>query len=1078
LFVIGIKNQTQTDRAQANECFKTCVNRRRLYNDVNLLGSSKLIIRKSSPKNPFFQTARSKYKNNLTKTNLKITKQTKQNNNFTIMSVKTPPAVPARNDSSKDDRQKVPYYHATMNRDVAERLLVSQGVDGAYLVRASETKADAMVLSVSNQGRIYHYRLTYANGKYSMENHKETFSQLQSLVEHFKEKVVTSLVMPLNNEDHQEQETESSSEQLMVAFNRRGTTSRGDNLEALQAYIQNDVQADIDLVNTDPDKLKLFQLITESSQKLCRELLLFHNRMKTIRDVFVDGGAELGLPVSAAAPHPMFSDSGKVENVEDVIVQLASAASLVQDTKIQGLRYLKVVTGGSETNDASDNSVDEVISFDVRRVEKMKKVSGVIQVNVKQGMVNMGDGKAASMKAAVMKKFSHSEVVQVIKSRSDKTKLGLVLTAAKGKQERKNFVFTDARSREECAQLLQAMKIKHGDLNEGDGEGHQKLLVFVGTFNMGEEPAPDNLRSWFNCVGDGLEATEDVKHDIYAIGTQEQTMSDSAWHAQILQHLGDDYVLLTKVSLQQIRLGIFVKESLQTSISHIQTQSVATGVANTLGNKGAVVISMFFQNTSLCFINCHLAAGSEKWSKRNANYKDIVTKLQLGNKKLDNVFDITNLFHHVFWFGDLNYRINLPINTALAEIAANNFKQLRKCDQLLQQRRSKNVLFGFEEPVVTFKPTYRYERGTRQSYAYAKQKASGIKINVPSWCDRCLHRSYPNQFIKQTTYGCTTDIMTSDHSPVYATYDLRVPRQFVSQSKLTDHKCELQILTTTARVLTASKTNFFLEFFGNFFDHKARTAQSATPIENAKDSYEMFAYNEESQQVQHWVEPVVISPLMPDRKYLESEVLLVAVKSEESNELYGQGRFSLLGFGSSDVAFFECELLHRGGHAGFLQGTAQIVNATGAGFEMFREEEDGDDDQDNYSPLEVNRQPSVRPRTEPLIMGGNSVRHTNTPRTRSDNSVKVAPTISEKPTTPTSTLNPSAPVSAVQQKAGQALQKWLDAIGLAHLGPTLIGQGFDDLEFLDDLEISDLREMDIQEGDISKLLNELRKPRQ
>eukprot|EP00040_Diaphanoeca_grandis_P005099 m.31381 g.31381 ORF g.31381 m.31381 type:complete len:982 (-) comp16450_c0_seq1:290-3235(-) len=976
------------------------------------------------------------------------------------MSTKVPPAVPARKDST---RALVPYFHSSMSRDVAERLLVSQGIDGAYLVRASETRSDAMVLSVSNQGRIYHYRITYANGKYSMENNKETFPKLDKLVEYFSVKVVTALVLPINNEEETEEEdVEPISDQLMRAFDRRGTTSRGDNLEALQAYIKNDVQSDIDLVNTDPDHLKLYKLITDSSQQLCRELNLFHHRMKTIRDVFIDGGVSLGLPVSAAPPHPLLSEN--VDNVEDVIVQLASAAALVQDTKIQGLRYLKVVTGGSETNDASDTSeVSDITSFDVKRVSKMKQVSCTLHINVKQGLVVMADGKAS---AVATKKYSHSEVVQVIKSRSDKTKLGIVLTATKGKAERRNFVFADARKREECAQLLQALKIKHGDYDEGDGERHLQLLIFVGTFNMGEEPPPDDLRSWFNCVGDGVQATESVKHDIYAIGTQEQKLNDSEWHAQILQNLGDDYVLLSKVCLQQIRLSIFVKESLQTSISHVQTQSVATGVANTLGNKGAVAVSMFFQNTSLCFVNSHLAAGAEKWNKRNANYKDIVTKLQLGNKKLDNVFDITNLFHHVFWFGDLNYRINLPINTALAEIAANNFKELRKCDQLLQQRRARNVLYGFEEPAVTFKPTYRYERGTRQTYAYAKQKSSGIKINVPSWCDRSLHRSYPNQFIKQTTYGCTTDIMTSDHSPVYATYDLRVPRQYVS-SHTGDHKCELQILTTTARILTASKATFYIEFYGNFFDHKARTAVAAVPGENAKESYEMYSYDGQSEQIQHWEDKVIITPLMPDRKYLESEVLLVAVKSEESNELYGQGRFSLLGFGSSDVAFFECELLHRGGHSGFLQGTAQIVNATGAGFEMFREEEDIEDDDD--TPEQINRQHSVRPRTEPIVVQ-NSIRHTNTPRPRSEPSVKhphpsIAP-IPEVPSTP-----PSTAVSGVQNKAGQALRKWLETIGLGHICDILISQGFDDLDFLGDLEAGDLRDMKIDEGDINSLLN-------
>lgn len=33
--------------------------------------------------------------------------------------------------------------------------------------------------------------------------------------------------------------------------------------------------------------------------------------------------------------------------------------------------------------------------------------------------------------------------------------------------------------------------------------------------------------------------------------------------------------------------------------------------------------------TSLCFVNCHLAAGGEKLLKRNANVYDIMSKLQV-----------------------------------------------------------------------------------------------------------------------------------------------------------------------------------------------------------------------------------------------------------------------------------------------------------------------------------------------------------------------------------------------------------------------------------------------------------------
>ena len=44
--------------------------------------------------------------------------------------------------------------------------------------------------------------------------------------------------------------------------------------------------------------------------------------------------------------------------------------------------------------------------------------------------------------------------------------------------------------------------------------------------------------------------------------------------------------------------------------------------------------------------------------RRNQNFLDILKGLNLGQK---GVFGITHQFHHVFWFGDLNYRIDLDV---------------------------------------------------------------------------------------------------------------------------------------------------------------------------------------------------------------------------------------------------------------------------------------------------------------------------------------------------------------------------------------------------------------------------------
>lgn len=46
--------------------------------------------------------------------------------------------------------------------------------------------------------------------------------------------------------------------------------------------------------------------------------------------------------------------------------------------------------------------------------------------------------------------------------------------------------------------------------------------------------------------------------------------------------------------------------------------------------------------------------------RRNQNYSDILHSLALGDKRLGG-FDLTLRFTHLFWFGDLNYRLDMDV---------------------------------------------------------------------------------------------------------------------------------------------------------------------------------------------------------------------------------------------------------------------------------------------------------------------------------------------------------------------------------------------------------------------------------
>lgn len=211
--------------------------------------------------------------------------------------------------------------------------------------------------------------------------------------------------------------------------------------------------------------------------------------------------------------------------------------------------------------------------------------------------------------------------------------------------------------------------------------------------------------------------------------------------------------------------------------SNIRGYTEATGIGNVLGNKGGVVVSLLFRHTSLCFVSSHLAAHQEHTATRNANYKAIVKNIKAGSAADS---DICNQHHHVFWMGDLNYRLNYgdqattfdrtptvaqfglmvkKINTG----QQSEYDDLFQYDQLLAERQAHRVFFGFQEGKMTFAPTFKVRR--RVGVHYSAQRS-------PAWCDRILWKSIAGYPIQQLSFTSAPDIATSDHKPVSSVFQV------------------------------------------------------------------------------------------------------------------------------------------------------------------------------------------------------------------------------------------------------------------------------------------------------------------
>ncbi|KIX09032.1 uncharacterized protein Z518_00110 [Rhinocladiella mackenziei CBS 650.93] len=222
---------------------------------------------------------------------------------------------------------------------------------------------------------------------------------------------------------------------------------------------------------------------------------------------------------------------------------------------------------------------------------------------------------------------------------------------------------------------------------------------------------------------------------------------------------------------------VFIRQEERPHVRNLQAASVKLGLKGHYGNKGALVTRFVLDDSSVCFINCHLAAGQTQTSHRNNDVASILEAEALDPEPDPDVRsslyvgggDGTQILDHEICVlnGDLNYRIDaIPRDTVVNMIKRNELAKLLERDQIMVSRRrvSGFRLSPFIELPITFAPTYKYDVGT-DNYDTSEKKRS------PAWCDRLLYRG-PGR-VKQIEYR-RHEVRTSDHRPVSGVFKLRV----------------------------------------------------------------------------------------------------------------------------------------------------------------------------------------------------------------------------------------------------------------------------------------------------------------
>jgi endonuclease/exonuclease/phosphatase family metal-dependent hydrolase len=245
------------------------------------------------------------------------------------------------------------------------------------------------------------------------------------------------------------------------------------------------------------------------------------------------------------------------------------------------------------------------------------------------------------------------------------------------------------------------------------------------------------------------------------------------------ENITETYQSLHTANLIGLFTCIFVKDSFRNRVSNLDSAQIKTGMGGLHGNKGALVVRFLVDDSSICLLNCHLAAGQSHTGNRNKDLAVILDSAPLSS--LANAKDVPldaiaaggdgsmALDHEVcILAGDLNYRIDsMPRDAVVAAIRSHSLSTLLARDQLLGSRRRNpgHRLRGWEEKPITFAPTYKYDVGT-DNYDTSEKKRS------PAWCDRILYRGLGR--VKMDSYRRWESPKTSDHRPVSGQFRIRV----------------------------------------------------------------------------------------------------------------------------------------------------------------------------------------------------------------------------------------------------------------------------------------------------------------
>ncbi|KAH9624984.1 hypothetical protein KSS87_012325 [Heliosperma pusillum] len=230
------------------------------------------------------------------------------------------------------------------------------------------------------------------------------------------------------------------------------------------------------------------------------------------------------------------------------------------------------------------------------------------------------------------------------------------------------------------------------------------------------------------------------------------------------------YVRIVSKQMVGIYITVWVRRKLRRHISNLKVSPVGVGLMGYMGNKGSISVSLSLYQSRMCFVCSHLTSGHKDGDqqKRNANVYEIIKRTRFSSVVENSRASTIPSHDQIFWFGDLNYRLNMADSQIRKLVAKKKWNELINNDQLSKELRSGCAFGGWKEGPINFPPTYKYEINSDR-YVGENPK-EGEKRRSPAWCDRIL---WSGIGIKQHFYR-RSEIKLSDHRPVSSSFSIEV----------------------------------------------------------------------------------------------------------------------------------------------------------------------------------------------------------------------------------------------------------------------------------------------------------------